>query len=367
MKAQKISKNTYRAKKTYKKKEYYAYFDHKPTQKEMVLAFADLFNEAPSNVAMNVRQAIDSYIQANEHVLALSTVRGYRVMQRNLPDGLASSQLVDLDGPQLQQYASDIMAEHTVKYCKNMMGLVLSVLKLYRPNFSYKVKYPKVSESDQEESYIPTHEEVAAINKEAEGTKYEIALLLASSCGLRRGEICALDIKDLSDDNMLSINKDMVQDDSNKWHIKPPKTKGSIRTIHINDYIADKIRAQGYIFDGNPFQIYDWLRYTQDKLGMRKFTLHSLRHYVCSVLADNNVPEATIMYVMGWSDPSVMKKVYRHPNISEQRLREVADIGFSWNDLEKNEISKNDLIEILKNMPDDTTFKVDSGTVLINI
>lgn len=367
MKAQKISKNTYRAKKTYKKKEYYAYFDHKPTQKEMVLAFADLFNEKPTNCAMNVKQAIDAYIQANENVLSLSTVRGYRAMQRNLPEGLADTQLLDLDGPQLQQYASDIMADHTVKYCKNIMGLVLSVLKLYRPAFTYKVKYPKVSESDQEDSYIPTPEEVAAINKEAEGTRYEVALLLASSCGLRRGEICALDIKDLSADNMLTINKDMVQDEGNEWHIKPPKTKGSIRTIHINDYIADKIRAQGYIFKGTPSHIYRFLTRTQNKLGLKKFTLHSLRHYVCSVLADNNVPEATIMYVLGWSDPSVMKRVYRHPNISEQRLREVAEIGFNWNDLERNELTKAELIEILQKLPDDAKFKVDSGTVLINI
>ena len=105
----------------------------------------------------------------------------------------------------------------------------------------------------------------------------------------------------------------------------------------------------------------------QDKLGIKRFTLHSLRHYACSVLADNNVPEATIMYVMGWSDPSVMKKVYRHPNISEQRLREVSDIGLTWNDLDRCKLTKTELLDILQKMPEDTTFKVDSGSVLITI
>lgn len=58
-------------------------------------------------------------------------------------------------------------------------------------------------------STIPTSGEVKLILEKATGTKYYIPLLLACY-GLRRSEILALELSDLSDNNILTINKAMV-------------------------------------------------------------------------------------------------------------------------------------------------------------
>lgn len=359
---------TYRIRQMYKGKTYTVTLDHKPTQKEATILLAEVMNNSPAaKTPLTVSEAVDSYIADKENILAVSTIRGYRVCQRNMPEGLATSRLFDLDSQILQRYASEMISEHSVKYTKNIMGLVKSVLATYRPDFTFRIKYPTVTQKDTEIDYMPTAEDIRRIIQESEGTKYEIALLLCASYGLRRGEVCALQLSDLSDDNYLTVNKDMVQDDKNEWHIKPPKTKTSVRTLYIQPFIADKIRAQGYIFDGKPFQIYDWLKYTQNKLGIPHFTLHKLRHFFCSELSASNVDEATILKLGGWSDPSVMKRVYRHAKLDDDKMKMASKISTAWSQDTKKIISKKDLMEIVNEMPEDASFEVVNGLINIRI
>lgn len=368
MTIEKRKNGTYRIRQMYKGKLYLVSVDHKPSPKEATILLAEAMeNSTAARSPVTVSEAVDSYILDKENILAVSTIRGYRVCQRNMPAALAESKLFDLDSQALQRFASDMVAEHSVKYTKNIMGLVKSVLATYRPDFTFRIKYPTVTKKDTEIDYMPTAEDVRRIIQEAEGTKYEIPLLLAASCGLRRGEICALDISDLSDDNYLTINKDMVQDDNNEWHIKPPKTKTSVRTLYIQPFIADKIRTQGYVFKGQPYQIYDWLKYTQNKLGIPHFTLHKLRHFFCSELSASNVDEATILKLGGWSDPSVMKRVYRHAKIDDDKMKMVSKISTAWSQDEKNIISVKKIMEILESMPEDAEFEVVNGLVHIPI
>ena len=70
---------------------------------------------------------------------------------------------------------------------------------------------------------------------EVRDTRYYIPYRLAVY-GLRRGEICAITALDISDANILTVNKDKVYNSEKKWVIKPyPKTTDSQRTIYIDD------------------------------------------------------------------------------------------------------------------------------------
>ncbi len=76
--------------------------------------------------------------------------------------------------------------------------------------------------------------------------------------------------------------------------------------------IADKIRAQGYVYKGYPGGITKFLDRTEKSLNIPHFPLHKLRHYFASKMSSMNIPEADIMKMGGWETDHVMKSVYRH-------------------------------------------------------
>lgn len=91
--------------------------------------------------------------------------------------------------------------------------------------------------------------------------------------------------------------------------------------------IAERIREQGYVYDGHPGKISDYLYRTQKKLGIEQFSIHKLRHYFASKMSSLGIPEADIMRMGGWETDHVMKSVYRHSMMEkeEQAKRDAAE------------------------------------------
>lgn len=291
--------------------------DEKPKKKDARLLIEAEINKAiidgeqkPKNQKLTVRAAGERYIKAKEKSLSPSTIRGYTTYLRNIPDFFADLMLDDVTEELLQQLAGLYQTEHSVKYAKNVIGFIKSVMKMFRKDFSFNISY---AVEVKEEPYIPTSEEVKAIIQKASGTEFEIPIMLAAACGLRRGEILALTPEDLEDNNVLHINKAMAMEDGGKLVIKNcPKTKGSVRDVVVPPAIADLIRQKGYIYKGYPNSILKWLERAESQLNINKFSFHKLRHYYCTTLHENGIPDAIIMKLGGWSDPSVMTRIYRH-------------------------------------------------------
>lgn len=152
---------------------------------------------------------------------------------------------------------------------------------------------------------------------------------------MRRSEICALTPADLSDDNVLTINKAMVKDENNNWVVKTTKTTESAREIAIPDFIADRIREKEIITDCNPNQIYNALVRYQNKLGITHSKLHSMRHYFCTKMSEV-LPEQDVLELGGWSTPYVMKSVYRHATINKKMEKQKSIMNNTFNDFDKN-------------------------------
>lgn len=108
----------------------------------------------------------------------------------------------------------------------------------------------------------------------------------------------------------------------NKDHKDHRKHKGNYYT-HM---LAEKIRAQGYVYHGHPSSITQHLKRLEKKLELPIFSLHKLRHYFASEMSALGVPEADILKMGGWETDHVMKSVYRHSMMEkeEQAKREAA-------------------------------------------
>ena len=126
------------------------------------------------------------------------------------------------------------------------------------------------------------------------------------------------------DGNILHITKAKVQDDNKNWVIKPTKTPKSKRDIEIPQEIADIIRRENCAFSGHPGDISKIINTACKNLGIKRFTLHKLRHYFATRLLANNVDVMTIASLGGWSSPGMIYNRYGHA--IEEKKRSALDL-----------------------------------------
>ncbi len=315
MKIEKLPSGSYRIRKMYQGKTYTIVTDYKPTQKEAIQLMADELSKVQKkHERMTFRRAAEEYIASKHNVLSPSTVRGYDGILRNLPASFLDANIHDITALDVQAEINRLSKAHSPKTVRNYHGFLSAVLGTFCPNLKLSTTLPQKIKNDP---YIPSDEDVKRILEYARNTKYEIPLILACY-GMRRSEICALTPDDI-DGDVVMINKAKVKNVNLEWIIKTTKTTASTREIVIPMEIADKIRKQGYVYNGYPGKITDFLLSAQKKLEIPHFTLHKLRHYFASKMSAMNVPEADIMRFGGWETDYVMKGVYRHSMADKNR------------------------------------------------
>lgn len=323
--AKKLPSGNYRIQPMIRGKRVSITFDHNPTKGEIKAAIeaAEVDRKRQEGISEGCDRFEDAYkiyIDSKRNVLSPSTLRGYDILFRHMPESFKQKKIFDINNLQVQKLINTYSADHSAKTVRNLSGLVSAVLKMADPELKINVTLPAKQIKSE---YVPTDEDIRRILEMAKGTKYEIPFQLATF-GLRRGEILALTINDL-DGNFLTIDKAMVEDKSRKWSVKPtPKTVSSNRRVYIPDELRDLILENGCIFEGFPNTLYVTLTRYQDKLGIPHFSFHKLRHYFASSSHGMGLSDADIMAMGGWQTDHIMKTVYRHAreeSVSEgQRL-----------------------------------------------
>ena len=307
MKLEQLPSGSYRATKMYKGTKYRVTFDHKPTEKELTIAFAEKMQDVVVGQKSTFEKCALEYIQSRDKVVSQSTIRTYNIKLNQLSEDFKKTNITDIDNIIVQSEINQFAEDHAPKTVRTLHGFIASVLGVYRPNLRLKTKLPQAI---QKEEYAPNKDDVMALIDMANGTHFHVAFQLAAFFGCRRGEICALTLDDLSG-NDLWIHRNMVYSD-NEWVIKEnPKTDASNRTITLPESLADEIREQGFIFDGHPNALNKAVHRYQKKLGIKEFEFHAFRKFFCSYSHDIGISEANILSIGGWSTPSVMRSVYR--------------------------------------------------------
>ena len=311
MTIEKLPSGKYRITQMYKGKRYRMLFDTKPSEREATLALADLINtKAPDGSKKKFKTACEEYVKAKEHVLSPRTVREYKRYPNRLPEWFCDFQVSNITQNEVQICINELAADKKPKTVRDIHGFISGVLKMYKPELKLKTTLPKKL---KEEPYIPTKEEVKKIleyTKENDPMFY-VPIYLATY-GLRRSEILALTLKDIDKDNVVHINKALVENDNNEWIIKTTKTTESTRTVPINKELANYIRQQGYVYKGGAQSISNYLARVEKELNIKPFSLHKLRHYFASQLLSVGVPMEDVQALGGWNGDTTLKEVYAH-------------------------------------------------------
>ena len=286
-----------------------------PSKTEVELLASEWSNNKKrrSRTDLTVKEAIEGYIKAKEGVLSPSTIRAYKIMQKNSYNNIAKLSLKKLTTEDLQLYVSDLAKEKTPKYVSNAYGLLSSSIRFYDPNAYFKITLPKKVKKQTES---PSDDIIQDLYNSAP-PEMKKCICLAAFGSLRRGEICALLYSDIKK-GTVSVTKDMVQSHNNKWIIKDmPKTSESCRNVSLPDKVIELIGTgkpnDPIIKYKNPASITRNFTKLRDKKGL-KIRFHDLRHFYASIGVILGCSDIFLAETGGWvhGSNSVMKKVYQN-------------------------------------------------------
>lgn len=319
MNIEKLKSGSYRISQMVDGKRYRVTVPYKPSKKEAYQLIQDVIT-GKDKLKKTFKECAKEYIDARRHVLSPSTIRGYNSIYKCVTD-FNDRPIGTITGLDVQKYVDTLTAQgKSPKTIANYHAFISSVLRDFNPQV---VLYTKIPRKRKKEAYNPSDEDVKRILDEAEGTEYEVPLRLGCY-GLRRSEICALTPDDI-EDNTVTINKALVQNEKKEWVVWVTKTESSTRKIKIDDDLSTQIKEKGYVFKGHPNQLYKYISNTQKSLNIPHFPFHFLRHYYASTMHELGVSDADIMESGGWKTDHVMKNVYRYGKKSDDAQQKMID------------------------------------------
>lgn len=312
----------------------------------------------------------DNYVKKN---CEETTQIGYKhIVEKYLKPKLGIHKLQELQPIHIQKYYKYLMDEvgfspNTVyRHHANIRKSLDFALKqqFVMRNVADAVELPKRKEF--EGSYY-TIEQLQHLQELLKGHELEIPINLAIYLGLRRGEIAGLKWKFVNMESHTVEIKEVRVRMSKETITKKPKTKSSIRTLHIPDDLyslleSHKAKQEQLKKDmGKDYRGGDYVCtknngvvFRPEKISMafKKFLeennnpekndlphirLHDLRHGFATLLYKNGVPIKNISEALGHSDITTTLKVYTH--LMDDSRKETID---KMNDMLKQKPEKKD-------------------------
>ena len=317
-----------------------------PTRKEaeyLAAQWALTRKEDNRSESLTFHKAIDRYIDAKSQVLSPSTIRGYRIMQRNAFPLLSQKPIGKLQqGDMIQRQINDNARKYSAKSLRNQLGLITAVLGFHG------LSVPRVTLNPTENKTIPvpTLEDAKKIMKILEGSTIECQALLALTCSLRQSEIAAI-LPDDINGNQINIHGALVTGPENRLVYKPtPKSSAGNRIITMPDFLSDKVlmavsncRAGERVFPTHPSSVLRTFKKELIESGVYPYSIHALRHCFAALMHAQGIQDRYVMEMGGWSSDHVLKRTYQYSFSEEvQRAKEEANKFFEMqHEMQHNE------------------------------
>lgn len=149
----------------------------------------------------------------------------------------------------------------------------------------------------------------------------DAGILLCLYTGLRIGELCALRWRDVDfEGSALSVRGTQVRQDGG-LKVTPPKSRASLRTIPLPDFILDKLRALPrdgeFVLShmGGPVEVRSYRRRFKRILAeaeLPDIRFHALRHTFSSRALEVGMDYKTLSEVLGHASVATTMDLYVH-------------------------------------------------------
>ena len=321
MNAKKLPSGSWRARAYDKESKTTKSFTAKTKKEAEFLASEWLLSHRCAPTELTVEKAIDRYLESKNNTLSPSTLRGYRIIQRNALGILRDVRLDRLTELKVQTWANENAAKYSAKSIKNQFGLLSAILKQNKVRLDLDEILLKPKQKNDYQ--IPTPEIMGKIIKQVQGKRVELPVLIALMCGLRQSEIAALTWEDY-DGECLHVHAAVIPDEHGRLVRKEqPKSYAGNRRVDVPELLRARLDVEERTTEHispyrTPSGVLKAFNAICKNAGLPKYKMHELRHAYASLMLKEGVADKYAMERLGQSTPHMIKNVYQHTFRAEQ-------------------------------------------------
>ena len=314
---------------------------------------------------LTVKQWLDTWFK--EYMIgkrAPKTIEGHaNNIKNHIIPAIGDQKLKDIKGYALQKLYNELERKYSARTVQLVHTTLNTAFKqairndLIQINAASKCVLPK---HEQKKSRSLSVKEQKKLIEVIRGTRYELVYLLCLYAGLRRGEVLALQWKDIDFDHMqININKTVARvkvfshenpDGKGQTVIKDPKSKTSNRVIPLAENLVPIIKDQrkkmlelklshgaefnpenylftdlsGNVLDGN--RVSKHFQKLAEEILDEPATIHSLRHTFATRGAESGVSMKVMQELCGHSKIDITADIYTHIS-SEYKKQEFSKMN----------------------------------------
>lgn len=273
-------------------------------------------NQKKNSYQLKFSEALERYIRDREAILSPPSIRKYKGMQKNHFLEINDIVLSEITQDDVQDMVNRMIKQgYSSKTITEVTSMVSTIQKKYNlRTFSNTVKPKK---KRKKKKLAPTNAQVIKLLQSTKGTEMYLPIMISAYCGLRRGEVAALEVEDIDrEKKILHVHKNMVDCSGGGWIVKEPKTEDGDRYVPVPQCVIDILPPSGRITQLHPGKITSRFEHIAKHCNLPDgVTFHSLRHYTTSIKLMLGENDLVIRKEMGWSkkDFQEMIEIYGHP------------------------------------------------------
>ena len=246
----------------------------------------------------------------------------------------------------IQQFANSLITKGlNINTVKDIIMVLKMILRFgakqgFATHTDFQVHFPAGMERKMELSVLSSNEQKVLLKYLQEHFSFRnLGILICLHTGLRIGEICGLQWKDLDTGaGIIHITKTVQriwlsdgEEKINQLSVHSPKTMTSERDIPISSAILKIVRplrkitnADFYVVSNSPEPLEpryyrDYFKKLQDELGLRHFRFHALRHSFATRCIESKCDYKTVSVILGHASISTTMDLYVHPGYEEKK------------------------------------------------
>lgn len=282
---------------------------------------------------------IDKYLETyKQHTVAPDTYNYCESLGRKISDGIGSGRKVSKIKPMQVQSFLNELTDYKDSYIKKIYQMTCRIFQhayrngLTTTDYSVVLELPKGRKAEIGRSLTDHEREI--LLQVLPGHRGELFCKLMLYCGLRPGEVMALQWKDVDlRSETISVDKSYKR----SGYVAEPKTQAAVRSVPVPHHLVQLLQQhQGEPFDrvcpfneGQRRAMWKSVKRAMNiAMGCRvfnnalvppfpldeKFDMYYLRHTYCTDLERAGVPINVARRLMGHSNITITSKIYTHDN-----------------------------------------------------
>ena len=300
-----------------------------------------------SGSSPTVQEVSDSYYKEKKKIVRENTANKYLSISKMFLERFGTKKIDRVSKADITAFTEELSEKYSQTYIQTIIAQ-MSALFNYAIDYGFitvnpcrNVKYKSRIKENGRDVY--TEEEAEMIIDYSTGTAEGLSVDIMLSYGTTISETLGIQYSDIDFDNKLIHINRSVTVTSGKVIIDEPKNVHRKRTIAVSDRTIEHIRRfydptfKFLIHDPkkapelpyNPslwrIQVYNKFmkamaaNFEAEGIILKKLNPHELRHSRATIWVNNDVNLFAIAEEMGWSDLSMLRKVYGHPDINKLR------------------------------------------------